>query len=377
MNKDLLEYLEKVNAQEEKILSGEKPVLSYFVKEEEGNVFDAETILTPMTMIDLLKQPRFVPLPEHTHNYLELVYVCSGSSTHIINDSEELTLKKDELLFLPPGARHRVGVAGYHDISLNFVILPAFLQYPLSMLREDTLLRRFILQVSREETTECAFLHFHLQDMPEAKNLLENMTRILLNRRRNSRQILQATMGVLLLDLSGRAYKMTVGTPSSYEQAIVMDALNYIETEYKTASLADFCDRQGKPDYYISRLMKRYFPYTFTQYLQKRRLLQAAYLLTETKEPIEAIIVDIGYENSSHFHRLFKTTYGMTPGEYRRRFTMTRQSVRTLTLRRRCRPAGCRSVAFHLHGDAAVGHFIAVYVQFIADVYVNPVFRFF
>lgn len=79
MNKDLLEYLEKVNAQEEKILSGEKPVLSYFVKEEEGNVFDAETILTPMTMIDLLKQPRFVPLPEHTHNYLELVYVCSGS----------------------------------------------------------------------------------------------------------------------------------------------------------------------------------------------------------------------------------------------------------------------------------------------------------
>ena len=280
MNKDLLEYLEKVNAQEEKILSGEKPVLSYFVKEEEGNVFDAETILTPMTMIDLLKQPRFVPLPEHTHNYLELVYVCSGSSAHIINDSEELTLKKDELLFLPPGARHRVGVAGYHDISLNFVILPAFLQYPLSMLREDTLLRRFILQVSREETTECAFLHFHLQDMPEAKNLLENMTRILLNRRRNSRQILQATMGVLLLDLSGRAYKMTVGTPSSYEQAIVMDALNYIETEYKTASLADFCDRQGKPDYYISRLMKRYFPYTFTQYLQKRRLLQAAYLLT-------------------------------------------------------------------------------------------------
>ena len=146
MNKDLLEYLEKVNAQEEKILSGEKPVLSYFVKEEEGNVFDAETILTPMTMIDLLKQPRFVPLPEHTHNYLELVYVCSGSSAHIINDSEELTLKKDELLFLPPGARHRVGVAGYHDISLNFVILPAFLQYPLSMLREDTLLRRFILQ---------------------------------------------------------------------------------------------------------------------------------------------------------------------------------------------------------------------------------------
>ena len=322
MNKDLLEYLEKVNAQEEKLLKGEKPVLSYFTKDADSRIFDAESVMTPMTMIDLLKQPRFVPVPAHTHNYLELVYVCSGTSTQTIDGGPELTLAENELLFLPPGASHAVSAAGFHDISLNFLILPAFLQYPLSMLREDTLLRRFILQVSRHETAECNFLHFHLQDMPEAKNLLENMTRILLNRRRNSRQILQATMGVLLLDLSGRAYKMTVGSPSSYEQSIVMDALNYIETEYKTASLADFCDRQGKPDYYISRLMKRYFPYTFTQYLQKRRLLQAAYLLTETKDPIEAIIVDIGYENSSHFHRLFKSTYGMTPGEYRKKFTM-------------------------------------------------------
>ncbi len=64
--------------------------------------------------------------------------------------------------------------------------------------------------------------------------------------------------------------------------------------------------------------MKRYSPYTFTQYLQKRRLLQAAHMLTETKEPVENIMVAVGYENSSHFHRLFKDTYGMTPKEYRR-----------------------------------------------------------
>lgn len=131
-----------------------------------------------------------------------------------------------------------ISAAGYHDISVSFAILPAFLQYTLSMLREDTLLRRFISQVSENGPTVCEFLHFHHQDMPEAKNLLENMARILLKRRRNSRQILQATMGVLLLDLPGRT-------------------------------------------------------------------------------------CDVGYENSSHFHRLFKTTYGMTPGKYRRCFPMT------------------------------------------------------
>ena len=34
-------------------------------------------------------------------------------------------------------------------------------------------------------------------------------------------------------------------------------------------------------------------------------------------------MVEVGYENSSHFHRLFKDTYGMTPKEDRRRYTMS------------------------------------------------------
>ena len=149
------------------------------------------------------------------------------------------------------------------------------------------------------------------------------MIRILLHRRRNSRQLLQATMGVLLLALSERTYMITVGAPSSYEQQLVLEALNYIETHYKTATLAAFCKNCRQPDYYISRLMKKYSPYTFSQYLQRRRLLQAAHLLTETTESVETIISEVGYENSSHFHKLFRKTYGMTPKQYRSRYTLT------------------------------------------------------
>ena len=118
-----------------------------------------------------------------------------------------------------------------------------------------------------------------------------------------------------------------MGSPSSYEQQIVLEALGYIETQYKTASLSEFCEKYNLPDYYISRLMKQYSPYTFTKYLQKRRLLQAAYLLTETVEPIESIITEIGYENSSHFHKLFKETYNMTPKQYRRKYAKEMEEV--------------------------------------------------
>lgn len=129
-------------------------------------------------------------------------------------------------------------------------------------------------------------------------------------------------MGVLFLELANRTYKITVGNPTSYEQQLVLQALGYVESNYQTATLENFCQSVHQPAYYISRLMKKYSPYTFTKYLQRRRLLQAAHLLTETNEPIEQIIVEVGYENSSHFHRLFRNEYHMTPREYRKKYSV-------------------------------------------------------
>lgn len=81
----------------------------------------------------------------------------------------------------------------------------------------------------------------------------------------------------------------------------------------------------NQPAYYISRIMKKYSPYTFTKYVQKRRMIQAAYLLESGDFTIEEIMNQVGYENSSHFHRLFKEEYEMTPKEYRRKYGIIRE----------------------------------------------------
>ena len=127
MDKKLIEYLEEMNEQEERILRENRPVLSYYTKGEGSTVVDAGITMRPMTLIDLLKQPRFVPLPRHTHNYMELVYMCSGSTTHVINEETQITLQEGELLFLQQGTSHSVSAAGYHDIAVRFMIRPAFL----------------------------------------------------------------------------------------------------------------------------------------------------------------------------------------------------------------------------------------------------------
>lgn len=55
MDKKLIEYLEEINEQEERILRENRPVLSYYTKGEGSTVVDAGITMRPMTLIDLLK----------------------------------------------------------------------------------------------------------------------------------------------------------------------------------------------------------------------------------------------------------------------------------------------------------------------------------
>ena len=314
---DLLEKLKKMRPQVETILNSPLPVLSHYTRKDQPLVADKDIAIGPSRFISLLLQPRFVDLPDHTHNFLDIIYMYGGSTRHTINGHTDLTLQTDDVLLLKPGVIHSIQAAGYDDVAVHFQILPEFLQYPIDMLTDDTILRRYLLGAMNGSETPVEYLHYHLQDHPEAKNLLENMILTLDKQRPNTQLILQATAGTLFLELTNLTYKVTVGAPSSYEQSIVMNAMAYMDEHYSTATLEEYSRMTGQPAYFISRLMKKYSPYTFTAYLQRKRLIHAVHLLTATSMPVEEIIARVGYDNSSYFHRLFKKEYGTTPRQYR------------------------------------------------------------
>lgn len=55
-------------------------------------------------------------------------------------------------------------------------------------------------------------------------------------------------------------------------------------------------------------------------YIQNLRIEAAKRQLEMSRIPIEEIAVEVGYENSSFFRRIFKRTTGLLPAEYRRMF---------------------------------------------------------
>ena len=60
---------------------------------------------------------------------------------------------------------------------------------------------------------------------------------------------------------------------------------------------------------------------TFRAYQQRLRLEAAKTLLRATALRCHEVAVRCGYENIQFFHRLFKRTTGLTPGQYRKQST--------------------------------------------------------
>ena len=319
---ELLSYFKQLDEMEKEMLESAPGSVPFYAKhfaEQYATVSltPKNYLLSSERSLNVYKHPRFVAFPDHSHDFMEMVYMYSGSGTHVIDGETTLTLQTNDLLFLRPGVSHTIEPAGYNDIGIHIQIYPSQLNYPTEMLKEDTYLRRFLVNCIMEHTTGPDYLHFHLSDITEAKNLLENMMMNMFRNEKSRQPIMLATLGVLLMELLNRTYKITLGSPTSYEQEIVLDALAYIEDNYQTASLDNYAASIHQPPYFVSRLMKKYSPYTFTTYVQRKRLSHACYLLTSTNTPVEDISRQVGYENSSYFHKIFKQEYNMTPKKFR------------------------------------------------------------
>lgn len=322
MQPDLLKKLQAITPEEQAILDGNhdiQPNLYTAVPRTSGLTIDSERLLQKGCLIDVRPHTRFVHFPKHRHNYVEVVYMCSGSTTHIINDTERIVLQQGDLLFLNQNVLQEILPAGKDDIAVNFIILPEFFNKTLSMIEQENVLRDFL--ISTLSSNSAYYLHISAKDILPVQNLLDNMIWTLFQKKAKTNVINQTTMGLVFMNLSEFADTINKSQPDQYEQNMVFTILKYIETNYRDGTLLEISQQLQRPPYYISRLLKKHTNKNFKELLQERKLQQASYLLLQTPLTIENILDVIGYDNSSYFYHRFKEKYGCSPKKYRSKAT--------------------------------------------------------
>ena len=114
----LLDQLKQITEEEQAILNGQSGINKSLYTSGRNFVVDKDKMLARGTLIDMRPHTRFVRFPEHTHNYIEIIYMCSGTTTHIINGGVRVELQQGELLFLNSNARQEILPAGREDVAL-------------------------------------------------------------------------------------------------------------------------------------------------------------------------------------------------------------------------------------------------------------------
>lgn len=317
MNQTLLEKLQIITEEEQRILDGNLNIEQTLYSDDDDFVIDSHRMLETGKLIDIRTHTRFIHFPAHTHNYIEIIYMYSGSTTHIINDTTKIHLKTGELLFLNQHAVQEIYPANEDDIAVNFIVLPEFFDQAFSMFPDENVLRSFLLGALKKSKSMVNYLHFEVHDVLPIQNLVENLIWSLMHRQPNKRNINQTTMGLLFLQLMNYTDKVNQHDPTLYEQNLFFAILKYIEEQYRTASLEELSQMLNQPTYFLSKLIKKHAGSNLKTLLQAKRLNQATYLLTTTTISIEKIILLIGYDNSSYFHRIFRDRFGVTPKKYR------------------------------------------------------------
>ena len=319
MHEELLRELSVITEEEQRILDGRREIDQQIYTEKKDMVIDSKKLLQKGKLIQVRPHTRFVHFPKHTHNYIEMIYMCKGSTTHILNGNE-IVLEQGDLLFLNQNAVQEILPAGEDDIAVNFIVLPEFLDTAFSMMGdEENQLRDFLVGALCGRDGETSWMYFHVADILPIQNLIENMVWTIFYDSSNKRSCTQITMGLLFLQLLNYMDKMETGG-TKYDSEITAAVLSYINGHYKNGTLSELSEQMGYDVYWLSREIRRRTGRTYKELLQEKRMQQAVYLLANSEIPVTDIIESIGYDNTSYFYRKFREKYGMSPKEYRKNY---------------------------------------------------------
>ena len=245
-----------------------------------------------------LKNP--APFPLHLHETIELSY-ATNLPFHMQIEEREYEISPGSMAVVFPNVVH--SYTGPNDDQQHLIKISIVNCNPslLPQLRPILLTMHPLTPViaSEEVHEDIRYLMGTIQRSgPDADiNLMGNIVSIILYR------------ALPFLHLA--EYQQPLGELSS-------DIIGYISNHYREdLTLDHVATALGTTRYTISRVLSNTIHHSFSDYINRLRMIEARYLLAGTDLEILQIALECGYNNHQTFNRVFREQNGCTPREYR------------------------------------------------------------
>ncbi len=258
----------------------------------------------------------------HTHNYLELAYVISGSFTQIIN-GKCVRFDEGELCLIDTNCIHK------DELESDSTVL--FLG--ISKRLFDTIIKNKTGNSTLEEFLENALAsqkslnqYIHLKPENGSKHEVERILDTLLRETEESLcgyEYVSFGLVSRLIKLLCTEYDFSLTKEQSKQKSVLVgdEIIAYIQGNFKDMKISDLERLFNYNADYYNRLIKTRMGMTYKEYIQSLRLEYAKKMLLTTKSSIDDIVFECGYRNKGYFYKIFRASTGMTPAEYKEKAT--------------------------------------------------------
>ncbi|MBB6634556.1 AraC family transcriptional regulator [Cohnella thailandensis] len=255
-------------------------------------------------------------LPDHLHDWYEMVYVHGGRGTFFI-DRTFYEMNAGSLFLIPGNTIHRAIPDALDPVTSTAVFFHPIL-LPLQSLGEPF---SYLQSFDRSRLNRT----YRLKCSPSLQAALEQSLNEIDRELRASESGVRHAVSLLLQRILLAVHRelgaeLRQSSPSPAIGPVWMrDALLHIDEHYsEEIGLHELSRRASVSPAHFSRVFKQLTGMNVTGFIAAKRIIKAKERLLETDLNVAVIAAECGFDNLPHFHRLFKRIVGKTPSAYRR-----------------------------------------------------------
>ncbi|TMV52830.1 AraC family transcriptional regulator [Paenibacillus mesophilus] len=265
------------------------------------------------------------PKTVHHHDFIELVYVAKGRGEHLYKGSA-YPISEGDIFVIPPFVPHDYNVIGDDPLDVyNVIFLPSFLTSELQALSNVTPFFNFfyVEPFFRQSLEFESHLKLSVLEGQEIRQRLERIVGEFDSKSLGYRISIKALLIEMLVWLSRRYEERLIVPPTHASPSkAIQAACTFIEYHYdQDISLDHICHVCGMSQSSFIEKFKKTVGKTFIDYRNEVRVRSSLKLLRETDHKMIAIAETVGIHDLSHYYKLFKKHIGMTPREYRLKYS--------------------------------------------------------
>ena len=247
----------------------------------------------------------------HSHNYYEMVWLIKGSGI-LYADLQEYAIENNTVFCLKPNQAHQFQTTEEME-GFVFSFMESFFkmdEYDFDLTSQANLFQLF----SEGRTFKIA--DEMEQDM---KEVALKMIKECESQYSNKMELLKRYFKIFLIYLTRTLEENFQSTEQSRETELVKSFMEFLDKNFKEKKMvAEYAAQLFVTANYLNRIVKKITGFSAGHHIRQRVVLEAKRMGRYSKAGMKEIAYDLGFLDSAHFSRFFKTFGGINFSKFKR-----------------------------------------------------------